>query len=161
MQIVLIMATLLCSLTAGFLYAFATVVMRGLGDLEDADFLRAFQSIDRVIQRNQPLFMLMWVGSIVSLLSALALGLGMWSGMNRMLLVTAGLVYLFGVQLPTFTVNVPLNNRLQGLDVDELDPEDRRSARQEFEPRWNRWNSIRTVFACVSVALMLGLLVRL
>ena len=106
-------------------------------------------------------FMLMWVGSIAALLAAVVLGLGPLAGVDRVLLLTAGIVYLGGVQLPTFTVNVPLNNQLKRLDVDALDPKERRSVREAFEPRWNRSNSIRTAFASLSVALMMILLIRL
>ena len=54
-------AVLLCSLTAGFLFAFAVVVMPGLKALDDAAYLRAFQLMDGVIQDRQPLFMAMVV----------------------------------------------------------------------------------------------------
>ena len=43
--------------------------MPGLSSLNDREFIRAFQVADAVIQNNQPLFMLTWIGSIVSLLS--------------------------------------------------------------------------------------------
>ena len=69
-QIALILATFLCSLVAGFLFAFAVVVMPGIGSLNDRDFLRAFQVMDHVIQNNQPIFMLVWVGSVVSLVTS-------------------------------------------------------------------------------------------
>lgn len=55
-QISLGLATLLCSLVAGFLFSFAIVVMPGISDLNDREFLRAFQVMDRVIQNNQPVF---------------------------------------------------------------------------------------------------------
>ena len=42
-QIVLILATLLCSLVAGFLFAFAIIVMPGIKTLNDREFIRAFQ----------------------------------------------------------------------------------------------------------------------
>ncbi len=157
----LLTATLLCSLTAGFVFAFASVVMPGIRSLEDRDFLRAFQRIDGVIQNNQPLFMLMWVGSIVALLAALVLGFSLLTGVDRWMLLCAGVLYFGGVQLPTIAVNIPLNTQLQRLDVDDLDPERLRSTRTEFESRWNRWNSIRTGFATLSVVLMLVILVRL
>ena len=56
-ETVLIVATLLCSLVAGLVFAFAVVVMPGIKDLKDGEFIRAFQVMDRVIQNNQPLFM--------------------------------------------------------------------------------------------------------
>ena len=154
----LLLATLLCSLTAGFVLAFATVVMPGLGSLDDSDFFRAFQRIDGVIQNNQPLFMLMWVGSIVAVLAAMVLGFGPLAGLDRALLVAAGVTYLGGVQLPTLTINIPLNNQVQRLDLGTVDAAEVHAARVAFESRWNRWNSLRTGFACVSVALMLVLL---
>jgi len=159
--VVLATALFLCSLTAGFLLAFAVVVMPGLKRLEDAALLRAFQVIDRVIQNNQPVFMLMWVGSVVAMLAALALGVGTLTGVDRMLLLGAGGLYLFGVQLPTVAINVPLNNGVQRLDIDELDSGALLEARAAFETRWNRWNLIRTGMATLSVVLMLLLVMRL
>ena len=160
-HIMLITAALLCSLTAGFVFAFATVVMPGLRELEDGNFLRTFQLVDGVIQHNQPLFMTMWLGSTGALLTAVVLGVGPLAGADRMLLLGAGLLYLGGVQFPTVTINVPLNNQLQRLDIAALDAAEQRSAREAFESRWNRWNRVRTGFASLSVALMLVLLVRL
>jgi uncharacterized membrane protein len=153
-------ALLLCSLTAGFLLAFAVVVMPGLRTLDDAAFLRAFQVVDRVIQDNHPLFLLMWVGSLVALLAALGLGLGSLTGLDRLLLLGAGVLYLGGVQLPTAAINIPLNNRLQALDVAGLDAGALSEAREAFEARWNRWNVIRTGLATASSALILLLLTR-
>ena len=157
----LAVALLLCGLTAGFLFAFAVVVMPGLRTLDDAAYLRAFQVVDRVIQGNQPLFMAVWVGSILALLVTLVLGAVPLTGLDRLLLVVAGALYLGGVQLPTAVVNVPLNNRVQRLDVGALDPRALAEARAAFEGRWNRWNIRRTVLATTSVAVLLVLLVRL
>ena len=69
-HVALIVATFLCSLVAGFLFAFAVGVMPGIRSLDDGEFIRAFRAIDGVIQRNQPLFMFMWVGSVLSLVAA-------------------------------------------------------------------------------------------
>ena len=142
-QIVLVLTTLLCSLVAGFAFAFASVVMPGLRDLNDREFIRAFQVIDGVIQKNQPVFVFVWLGSIVAVLASLGLGVGQLDGTARLLLVGAGLIYLLAVQLPTFTINVPLNNKLQVVDVGSLNETALSVARKDFEPRWNLWNSIR------------------
>ena len=61
-QIALIVATLLCSLVAGFVFAFAVVVMPGIKGLPDREFIRAFQVMDGVIQNNQPMFV--FAGSV-------------------------------------------------------------------------------------------------
>ena len=154
-------ALLLCSLTAGVLFAFAVVVMPGLRTLDDAAYLRAFQLMDGIIQNNQPLFMLVWVGSVVAMLAALVLGVGTLTGMDRMLLLAAAALYLGGVQLTTIIIHLPLNSDVQKLNLDVFDSRALQEARTAFETRWNRWNLIRTGFAVGAVVLMLILLMRL
>ena len=51
-QFVLVLTTFLCSLVAGFLLAFAVVAMPGIKSLNDRDFLKAFQAMDRIIQKQ-------------------------------------------------------------------------------------------------------------
>ena len=157
----LISATLLCSLVAGFLLAFAVVAMPGMKSLNDREFIRAFQVIDGVIQNRQPIFMVVWIGSVVALLTSAVLGIGQLDGYERMLIICAALVYMLGVQLPTFTINIPLNNKLQALEVDTMDETRRKAARDDFEPRWNRWNAIRTAFASLTSTQLIVLLFRL
>lgn len=159
-QIALALATFLCSLVAGFLFAFAVVIMPGIRNLDDGAFLRAFQEMDGVIQRGHPLFGLVWVGSVLALVAGVGLGVGQVVGLEKMLLILAGGVYLLGVQLPTFVINVPLNNELQALYVDGADESTRRSARERFEPRWNRWNTIRTALAVMASAMLVVVLIR-
>ena len=155
------LAAFLCSLVAGFLLAFAVVVMPGIRNLGDREYLRAFREIDGVIQRGHPLFGLVWLGSVVVLVVGLGLGLGQVVGFDRMLLVLATGIYLLGVQLPTFIVNVPLNNELQAMDVDVANESACRSARNRFEPRWNQWNTIRTALAALTSALLILFLIRI
>ena len=159
LELVLILATLLCALTAGFVFAFASVVMPGIGKLGDREFIRSFQVIDGIIQAGQPVFGLVWMGSVVALLLSAVMGVLQLDGIERAFVVVSALVYVLGVQVPTFRINVPLNNTLQGLDIDAMDEDALASARRAFENRWVKWNSIRTVIASlVSVALMFVLL---
>lgn len=151
----LTVATLLCSLVAGLLFAFAVVVMPGIRALDDDAFLRAFQKMDGVIQRNQSLFVLVWAGSVPLVIAAAGLGVASAAGPARWATVAAAAIYVLGVQLPTIAVNIPLNNRLQAIDVASLSADERRVARLRFEPRWNRWNVARTVLAVVATVLLL------
>ena len=160
-QLSLTLATLLCSLVAGFVFAFAVVAMPGIGTLDDREFLRAFQVMDGVIQKNQPVFMLVWVGSVVTLGLSAVLGFRELTGLDHALLIAAVVVYLLGVQLPTAAVNIPLNNQLQSLEINTLGDAALAAARQAFESRWNRWNSIRTILASLVSALLLVLVLRL
>lgn len=154
LSIALIVSTLLCSLVAGFLFSFAVVVMPGINRLSDREFIRAFQSMDGIIQNNQPTFMLVWIGSVLALVVAAVLGVSYLEGWPCWLLIVAAVGYLLGVQLPTFTINVPLNNRLQSLSLDTSDDSALAVAREAFEGLWNRCNIIRTAIACL-VSLLL------
>lgn len=156
--IALILATLLCALVAGLLFAFAIVTMPGIKSLNDGEFIRAFQVMDAVIQNNQPLFMLVWMGSAVTLLLAAALGFGQLDLAGKGILLVATLLYIIGVQLPTGMINVPLNNQLQTLDVGTMSASAQAEARLRFEPRWNQWNRMRTAVATLVTALLILLL---
>ncbi|RCL82628.1 MAG: DUF1772 domain-containing protein, partial [Rhodobacteraceae bacterium] len=67
----LISSVTLCSLVSGFIFTYSIVVMPGLSNLNDKDFLKAFQVTDAVIQNNQPLFMFTWIGSILAVLATI------------------------------------------------------------------------------------------
>ena len=159
-HVALITAAFLCSLLAGFLFAFAVVVMPGIRNLNDKEYIRAFQVMDLVIQNNQPIFMLVWVGSLVALFVSVVAGFEQLNGLERLLMVVTVLVSLLGIHLPTITINIPLNNKLQSLDVNASEETTLKAARESFEPRWNRWNLIRTVLSCLVSALLIVLLYK-
>ena len=156
----LIFSVLSTLLVTGLLFTFALLVMPGLGQLDDRSFLRGFQEIDLIIQRSHPVFVLVWLGSILSLITVSIMGFGQLEGWAQGLLVVATALYLFGVQLPTFRGNVPLNNRLQQLELATMNEADLAEARQAFEPAWNRINLFRTV-VCLGVATLLIVVVLL
>jgi len=156
----LVLATFLCSLIAGFLFAFAIAVMPGLRRLDDTGFLRAFKAIDGIIQGNQPVFLVVWVGSALALMAAAVLGLNAQEGSARIQLIVITLVYLLGVQVPTIAINVPLNNAIQKLDLEAIEAAGARRAREAFEARWNRWNVVRTICACVVSASLSLIVIR-
>ena len=157
----LMLSVFLCSLVAGLLFGFAVVVMPGITKLDDDDFLKAFKHMDGIIQDNHPLFMVVWVGSIFTVLGTLVLGTLQLTGLQLYLLCAAGVLYLLGVQAPTARFNIPLNNALQGWDLASMDEAALAEARTEFEAPWNRWNRIRTFNAAVSVSVFLFLLLKL
>jgi uncharacterized membrane protein len=74
-------------------------------------------SIDRIIQNGQPLFVLVWVGSALTLIAAALMGLWQLGRADRVILVVAALISVLGVHAPTLRVNVPLNSQLQRLDT--------------------------------------------
>ena len=154
----LLIATFLCGLMAGFLFAFSVVVMPGIKKLDDRDFLRCFQVIDRVIQNGQPLFMVVWLGSTLSLILSCSLSFFCGDGTDQAILVAAAIASVLLVQLPTMTINIPLNNTIQAVDFATLEDATARQLRMNFEPRWNRWNVIRTLVSCIILAALLATL---
>jgi uncharacterized membrane protein len=160
LHVALMLAIMLCSLVAGLLFGFAIVVMPGIAKLNDKGFLSAFKHMDEIIQNNQPLFILVWAGSILSIIITLILGIMNLIGTQIYILILASILYLVGVQLPTFRFNIPLNNSLQNLDIESLDESEAALCRVDFETPWNRWNRIRTVNAILTISMLLLLLIR-
>jgi uncharacterized membrane protein len=142
-------------LVAGFLFAFAVVVMPGINKLNNKEFIKTFQVIDRIIQNGQPIFMIVWIGSIIVIIIAGIISVTQLNGISLILMIVSVLFYLLGVQLPTALINVPLNNKLQTVNVENISEEEHKKERENFEPLWNRWNLIRTVFACLTSLLLI------
>ena len=155
-QTALLLSAFLCSLVAGFLFSYAIVVMPGIKNLNDREFIRTFQVTDRIIQNKHPIFMLVWVGSAIAIIVSALYGVGRLQGVDFFLLSLATIAYVLGVQVPTIAIHLPLNNKLQTLDVDAMNKTDIKVARNDFEPRWNTSNLIRTAIAsCVSLILII------
>lgn len=89
LHVALMLSILMCSLVAGLLFGFAVVVMPGIAKLDDKGFLLAFKHMDEIIQNNQPLFILVWAGSIFTVLATLILGTMNLTGTQVYLLLVA------------------------------------------------------------------------
>ncbi len=161
MELGMLLSVVLVSLVAGIVLSFAVVVMPGIRSLNDREFLQAFKAMDRVIQRNHPVFMLVWLGAILAVLFLTGLGLLQLEGLDQVLLIAACAIYILGVIVPTAMINIPLNNELQKLRLKALSEKELRAFRHKFEPIWNRWNKIRTVVATVTAVVLLVVLVRI
>ena len=160
LDISLIFSITLCSLVSGFIFTYAIIVMPGLSNLNDKDFLKAFQVTDAVIQNNQPIFMLTWIGSIVSLLSTILTSIISFGLSETWLVVLLSIFYLLGVQGITISIHIPLNNQIQKVLIEELNDEAITDERVKFERKWNFFNNIRTSIS-ISVTLLLLIILSL
>ena len=120
--------------------------MPGLSKLKDKEFIRAFQVTDEIIQNNQPIFMLIWVGSIISVLSLIISSVIIIGISESLLTIIIGTIYLFGKGL-TIGIHLPLNNQIQKVNTEELDDQKLHEERLNFERKWNFFNNIRTIIA--------------
>ena len=155
----LIVSALSCGLVTGFILTYAIVVMPGLSKLTDRNFLRAFQVTDEIIQNNQPIFMLVWVGSIISVISTIFTSIVYVGFPHASLTLLVCFIYLLGVQGVTITIHIPLNNRVQNLQVDKMDDQTVNQERSVFEAKWNQFNFIRSsvgFLVCVAFLLILA-----
>ena len=134
--------------------------MPGLTGLNDREFIRAFQVADAVIQNNQPLFMLTWIGSIVSLLSTVFISAVNFGLPQTWLIVLTSAVYLLGVQGITIAIHIPLNDHLQKVIIEKLSDKAITEERMRFERKWNFFNNIRTIIS-ISVCLLLLVILSL
>lgn len=154
----LLASNFLTATVFGELLIFHVVVMPGIAQLDDTAFLRAFQVIDGVIQKNEPTFVSFWIGSVIAVITTAVLGIKELEGGKLVALLAGTAAYLIG-QVTTFTINVPRNNRVKRLDIASLDGKMAKAERCFFEPTWNRWNAFRTfLFGFVSLDLLTLLL---
>ena len=147
LNISLFFSTLLCSLVTGFILTYAIVVMPGLSKLDDKEFIKAFQVTDGIIQNNQPIFILIWVGSIISVVSTIIISIFTLGILEGWKIIFVSLVYLIGVQAITIIIHLPLNRRIQKIDINSTNLQSLNEERINFETKWNYFNNIRTVIA--------------
>lgn len=148
--VVLVAATVVTGLLAGFFYAFAHTAMPGLARRDDATYVGAFQGIDRAVYN--PWFMSTFMGTPLLVVTALVLHLD--EDTATLVLLVAALLLAVGTVVVTAAVHLPLNREIQEVDAEG----DASAARARFEERWVRWNVARTAtsvgaFVLVAVAL--------
>ena len=161
LEVSLICSILSCTLVTGFTLLYAVVIMPGLSKLDDKEFIRAFQLTDSVIQDNQPLFILIWLGSVISVVGAILSSIISVGLPEAWLIVFVGVVYLLGVQGITLSVHLPLNNRIKKINIEKTDHQMLSVERGKFETRWNFFNTIRTgISFSVSLTLLLVIALR-
>ena len=161
LDFMLIPSVILCALVTGFIFTYAIVVMPGFSKLSDKEFIKAFQVTDEVIQNNQPLFMITWIGSIISILLTIIVATATTGLSNSWLIILVGFIYLLGVQGVTIVIHLPLNNHIQKMDIDKMTDKNLGEERRKFQKKWNFFNNIRTSVAfLVSVTLILILTMK-
>ena len=161
LEVSLICSILSCTLVTGFTLLYAVVIMPGLSKLDDKEFIKAFQVTDGVIQDNQPLFILIWLGSVISVVGAILSSIISVGLPEAWLIVFVGVVYLLGVQGITLSVHLPLNNHIKKINIEKTDHQTLSVERGKFETRWNFFNTIRTgISFLVSLTLLLVIALR-
>ena len=158
LDISLFFSILLCALAAGFILTYAIIVMPGLSKLDDKEFIKAFQVTDGIIQNNQPIFILIWVGSIISVLGTIITSILSLGIVEAWPIIFVGVIYLLGVQVITISIHLPLNKHIQKIDTNSINSQTLSEVRKNFETKWNYFNNIRTGIALFVILIFLLIL---
>ena len=102
--------------------------------------------------------MTVWIGSMILVIGTMIAAFVAPYSVETALVIVTGFVYLLGVQGLTVFIRLPLNKRIQGVDVADMDASALRWQRMLLEARWTRFNRIRTPIALVvSASFMIAL----
>jgi uncharacterized membrane protein len=146
-----LLATLLFGLAAGFFFAFAIDVAPALARAEPSTAIAVFQQINIVVRNAW--FGAVYFGAVVVPPLALAMAWRDRRSIAWLLGLAAWLVYLGGVQAPTFVINVPINEL-----VAAWAPSAPAGNWRVLLERWTTFNTLRTVAAAAAFALSLAAL---
>jgi uncharacterized membrane protein len=155
--IIQVAAVVAVGLAAGLFYSYDCSVVNGLGNLNDKEYLSAFQSINRAILN--PYFFLSFMGSLILLPIAAWVTYKGGNTASFYYMLAAAVLYALGVFGVTVVGNVPLNNMLDKFDMVNASPEAIQNMRQKFEAKWNLLQHVRTyagllAFAAAVIALI-------
>ncbi len=148
------MALLGSALVGGIFFAFSSFVMRALSRLPAAEGIAAMQSINVVVLN--PSFLGAFIGSAIFSFAAAVLAIVGWGTTPSPFLIGGAIFYLVGTFLVTGLGNVPLNDQLAALSVNDVDATEMWN---RYVARWTAWNHVRTIAAMVAALLYtLGLI---
>lgn len=152
--ILTLFAALTCGLIGGVFYAFSTFIMKALGRIPAEAGIAAMQTINITV--ITPWFLGPFLLAAVACLIVMVAALLRWHGIDSLLLLGGGTLYLLGCMGVTFAFNIPRNNALA-----PLAPADPASATYwaEYLSSWTFWNSVRTAAALGAAALLIIALV--
>ena len=134
----------------GFFYAWICSTMWGLDAADPRVAIQAMQAMNASV-RNA-VFAPAFFGTPWVLFGTAFVAYRAGLGQTALMLAGAGLTYLLGAQLLTMTVNVPMNEALGATAVPDS-IEDARAIWEAYSPRWQVFNTIRTVVSGVSLLL--------
>ena len=146
-----LVAALGCGLIAGVFFAFSTFVMKALARLPTEQGISAMQSINIFAAKSW--FLAVFVGTAVVCGFVAVSAVVRWNASSAALLLGGSVVFLAGTFLVTMLFNVPMNNGLAVMPVDEPA---RATRWANYITRWKRWNHVRTIASLAAAALLIA-----
>ena len=138
---------------AGLFYAWSISVTPGLAQVSTQSYLESFQSMNRAILN--PAFFIAFMGQAILLPFVTYWFFKSGNGPQFGYVLGATLLYWLGCMLVTMFGNVPLNNTLEVLQIEQMTGEQMKVFRSGFEKKWNQFNLIRTISTLLSLLLLI------
>lgn len=148
-RLLLLAAAVGAGLIGGLFFAFSTFVMRALDRLPAAQAIAAMQSINVTVLN--PAFFSVFFGTAALAIVLAVLALAGAAGPSTVLLTAGAGAYLIGTIIVTIVCNVPLNNVLARVRIQ--DDEAPAEAWQQYRGPWTAWNHVRTVAALLAATM--------
>ncbi|SEE66498.1 Uncharacterized membrane protein [Tenacibaculum sp. MAR_2010_89] len=149
--VTLFITVLLNALSAGLFFAWSVSVILGTKKVGDFTYLETMQNINREILN--PAFFILFFGSLIVLIITSYLQFNtktvFW------LVLASTIIYCIGTFGITALGNVPLNNELDGLNINKLNLLELKNFRSYYESTWNHYHNIRTISGMISFILVL------
>ena len=125
----------------------------GIGKLSDIEYLKALQSMNRVILNNA--FKIIFLGAIIAVALVPVFYFNLYPRNIFWLLVFTLINYWIGVFGVTLSGNIPLNEILDKTNLESITSEEIKTLRKSIEVKWNNFNLI----CCISSGITFILLI--
>lgn len=146
-----------CAVVAGVLLTFSDFVMRSLNGAKTAAGVEVMQVINREVFKT----VFMTLSGALLLATPVLMGYAYRNlvGPAETLIIAGGAIFIGGVFAVTLIFNVPMNNRLAGLDCSGDDAAAYWA--NTYFPNWTFWNWVRSIASAASATCYLLALVWL
>jgi uncharacterized membrane protein len=131
-------ASVATGLVAGVFLTFSDFVMRSLGAAAPVAGIEAMQEINRKVYRS--VFMVLLMGMVPVSLAIAAYAVAFSGASSSPWLLAGAALYVIGVFAVTASENVPMNKRLDAVDLADYAA---RGYWKTYARNWTRWNHVR------------------
>jgi uncharacterized membrane protein len=150
--IILALAILFTGLMAGVFFTWSNAVKPGIGKLSDLEYLKALQSMNRVILNNT--FKIIFGGAIITTALLPAFYFNSYPNNVFWIFILILFIYWIGAFGVTVLGNIPLNELLDKTSLGSISLEEGKALRTSIEVKWNNLNLIRSISSGVSFVLL-------
>ena len=151
--IILALAILFTGLMAGIFFTWSNAVKPGIGKLSDLEYLRSFQSMNRVILNNT--FKIIFSGAIITTALLPIFYFNLYPNNIFWVFISTFIIYWVGTFGVTIFGNIPLNELLDKTSLANVSLEELKTLRTSIELKWNNFNLIRSISSAVSFTLLI------